>query len=606
MTLRTQLILAFLLLAVVPLTGITVYSYVSSSEAYRQAVEDEGEELAQDMTRRMEGVRSELDYKIQSLGLKPFYALSAAPVKELEKDVEQTYSQFLSSLGDAAVYLESLEFSPAPPAIEGDAGSPLEPDLPRPALPPPPPPIKGSPAEPVVIVLAEQEVPGDEVAVPEANGEYDFSFHMGDERIVLSYRSGPATVNVPGLNPEAGGQLKKEGYRRRHEIRIREIVQKAQRHAVAVSMMINENNLETVTKLAEEKLKVEQEKVKDLEKDWKMVAGDRSKCLDFAAPVRMSGERIGEVKAQVNAREVLGSVLSRTKTREGEIPFSIDNDGRVYTQRPADIEQLEELQISMGDSRVIREVPEEWLLVARQHNDSGITFGIARPIGAGLQEIQKAAMSNFGWGMGMVCLALLGILPLSNRMTRNLATLAEGAEKMASGNLDVQVPVRSKDEFGRLAATFNRMGQDLKAHQARLVEQERLRKELEMCRRIQEEMLPRNPLRLPFAEVQGVSVPAREVGGDFFNYFPLPDGSVAVLIGVVSGKGVAAALLMANVQATLRAKLSENVDLAELARQLDSEIDAATPSNTYLTLFFGILDSTGRQLRWVNAGHNTQ
>jgi sigma-B regulation protein RsbU (phosphoserine phosphatase) len=119
-------------------------------------------------------------------------------------------------------------------------------------------------------------------------------------------------------------------------------------------------------------------------------------------------------------------------------------------------------------------------------------------------------------------------------------------------------------------------------------------------------MLPRTPLRLGAAEIKGVSIPAREVGGDFFNYFALPDGRLALLVGDVSGKGVSAALLMANVQATLRARLPREPDLARLATELDREIDETTPRGVYLTLFLGILDSARHELRYVNAGHNPQ
>src|SRR5688572_5089061 len=150
------------------------------------------------------------------------------------------------------------------------------------------------------------------------------------------------------------------------------------------------------------------------------------------------------------------------------------------------------------------------------------------------------------------------------------------------------------------------MAEDLQRHQTLIVQQERLRRELELSRLIQTDMLPRVPLRLGAAEIKGVSIPAREVGGDFFNYFALPDGRLALLVGDVSGKGVSAALLMANVQATLRARLPLEQDLARLASELDREIDETTPGGVFLTLFLGILDTARHELRYVNAGHNPQ
>jgi sigma-B regulation protein RsbU (phosphoserine phosphatase) len=191
-------------------------------------------------------------------------------------------------------------------------------------------------------------------------------------------------------------------------------------------------------------------------------------------------------------------------------------------------------------------------------------------------------------------------------MTRHLTSLSDGVRQLASGDFKTRVAVRSKDEFGALAAAFNQMAADLERHQTLVVEQERLRRELELSRLIQTEMLPRGGLRLGPAEIKGISIPAREVGGDFFNYFVLPDGRLALLVGDVSGKGVGAALLMANVQATLRARLPLETDLAALAAGLDREIDETTPRGVFLTLFMGILEKNGRTLRYVNAGHNPQ
>jgi len=150
------------------------------------------------------------------------------------------------------------------------------------------------------------------------------------------------------------------------------------------------------------------------------------------------------------------------------------------------------------------------------------------------------------------------------------------------------------------------MAKDVAHHQQLVVERERLQRELELCRRIQTEMLPHASLRLGPTEVKGISIPAREVGGDFFNYFELPGGHMAVLVGDVSGKGISAAILMANIQATLRARLPIEPDLARLTAAIDTEIDASTPPGVYATLFLGIVDPVGKTLRYVNAGHHPQ
>jgi sigma-B regulation protein RsbU (phosphoserine phosphatase) len=119
-------------------------------------------------------------------------------------------------------------------------------------------------------------------------------------------------------------------------------------------------------------------------------------------------------------------------------------------------------------------------------------------------------------------------------------------------------------------------------------------------------MLPRAPLHFGLTEVKGISVPAREVGGDFFNYFQLDSGLVALLVGDVSGKGVGAALLMANIQASLRTRFALGQGLSAIAEAIDRDIEANSPGPVYATLFIAIFDPATRLMRYVNAGHNPQ
>ena len=101
-------------------------------------------------------------------------------------------------------------------------------------------------------------------------------------------------------------------------------------------------------------------------------------------------------------------------------------------------------------------------------------------------------------------------------------------------------------------------------------------------------------------------MPAREVGGDFFNYFALDSGLVALLVGDVSGKGVGAALLMANIQASLRTRFALGQGLSAIAEAIDLDIEANSPGPVYATLFIAIFDPATRRMRYVNAGHNPQ
>ncbi|HSD66916.1 MAG TPA: SpoIIE family protein phosphatase [Vicinamibacteria bacterium] len=304
-------------------------------------------------------------------------------------------------------------------------------------------------------------------------------------------------------------------------------------------------------------------------------------------------------------RLLLRAILSTAERSQGAIPFALDREGRLYAPDPADESVLFGLGVAPGRPAT-RPDAGDWVVGTRFEGETGIRIGVARPVGPALTEIRRTAARNLGLGLGLAAVALVGILPLSRRMTRHLASLTEGAERLAAGDLDVRVSVPHGREFRQLALTFNRLARELHVNQERLLEQERLRKELEIGRRIQEELLPRGPLLGPFAEVGGISIPAREVGGDFFNYFPLREDEVAILVGDVSGKGVGAALLMASLQATIRARLGLEHDLARLVEALDREMGSNEPLAPYYTLFLAVLEGRTGWLRYVNAGHNTQ
>jgi serine phosphatase RsbU (regulator of sigma subunit) len=327
----------------------------------------------------------------------------------------------------------------------------------------------------------------------------------------------------------------------------------------------------------------------------------------LGVPIERQGRVVGTVNAQLNKERVMAAVFDEARVDQGEVPFAVDEDGKLFAPKSSQ----KGLLASLGATRLSApgttsvENSDQWLVVKRRES-GGMTFGIARPLGDSLVALRRTMMQNLMLGLLVIGIAAIGIIPISHGMTRDLARLADNAGQIAHGNFSVRVPVRSHDEIGRLSAAFNRMAEGVEAHQRLVVDQERLQRELELCRRIQTEMLPHGALRLGFAEVKGVSIPAREVGGDFFNYFVLDSGEIALLVGDVSGKGVGAALLMANVQATLRARLPLERDLSLLVDAIDRDVDERTPGGVYVTLFVGILDPATRRLRYVNAGHHPQ
>ncbi len=527
MSVRTRLILAFLILSVLPLTAVTLYSYGSSVGAFRAAVASESGRMALDLQQRLDTVTEDLGRQVgRAWEPDPVPAGQQAKNDGGMPGKVEVVERIASLLGDSARLLDHVEFTPtheapAPP-------SPRSGSAPTPPAPPAPP-AAGAPPPPLP--------PRVEIDMREVMAQVE------------------KEVAAEGLPPEAAAQIRALGER----------LGPVLRDGLAIAGSATRSAAATASQHARERAARARQAARAERRA--ALAGEA-----LAVPVMRDGEMVGSVSAQLNLPRTFALVLGSAHASQGEIPFAIDADGALHAASPAQKDQLTALNVTASRRSGVRQEG-DWVVVTREA-PSNITFGIARPIAQSLQEIRKASVRSLSLGLGVIALALIGIVPLSRRMTRNLTTLTDGVQRIAQGDFSARVPVRSRDEFGALAGAFNQMAQDVEHRQQLVVERERLKRELELCRRIQTEMLPHAPLRLGATEVKGISIPAREVGGDFFNYFELPGGDLAVLVGDVSGKGISAALLMANIQATLRARLPLEPDLARLTTAIDKEIEA--------------------------------
>jgi sigma-B regulation protein RsbU (phosphoserine phosphatase) len=136
-------------------------------------------------------------------------------------------------------------------------------------------------------------------------------------------------------------------------------------------------------------------------------------------------------------------------------------------------------------------------------------------------------------------------------------------------------------------------------------QKERLNRELEIAREVQERLFPQDLPAVEGLDYYGACRPALGVGGDYYDFIELPEGKFGLAIGDVSGKGIGASLMMASLQASLRGQaIHYKDDLAELMRQVNALLYEASTSNRYATFFYGRYAPATRLLTYVNAGHN--
>ena len=139
--------------------------------------------------------------------------------------------------------------------------------------------------------------------------------------------------------------------------------------------------------------------------------------------------------------------------------------------------------------------------------------------------------------------------------------------------------------------------------QQQMIEKQRMEKELAIAREIQFSLLPQVIPQQAGYEIASVFIPCYTVGGDYYDFLPLSDNEMGIAIGDVSGKSTPAAIMMASAQASLRTLASLKVADPEVTIQRLNQLLCRSPSNKYVTFFYGILNHKTNRLSYVNAGH---
>jgi serine phosphatase RsbU (regulator of sigma subunit) len=203
--------------------------------------------------------------------------------------------------------------------------------------------------------------------------------------------------------------------------------------------------------------------------------------------------------------------------------------------------------------------------------------------------------------------AWLGIR-LSRHIVAAIDDLSLGARQIAVGNFAYRLPVSRNDQLSDLERGFNDMAGGLERLQQEELARQRLEDEMDLARGVQDRLYPRSVPQLKGVTIAGRTQPARLIGGDLYDFFDLGVGRVGVLCADVSGKGIPAALMMANLQAIARGHSGRRRDLPclrpdEFVEVLNQELTGRFGDNRYATLFWCEYNAETRKLRYVNAGN---
>jgi sigma-B regulation protein RsbU (phosphoserine phosphatase) len=295
---------------------------------------------------------------------------------------------------------------------------------------------------------------------------------------------------------------------------------------------------------------------------------------------------------------LVGIATNMTAGKSGVEKVSF-NDSMVYVAYAPVSSMNWSFAVSMPETAILAPILKTEATIALETKETG----------ARIAEQTSQVLFIFAF---LFCLLLLIVIILSWRLariiTRPVDALKAGAVALGSGDLDYRVDLKTGDEFEELGHSFNTMASDLSTSIENLrrttAEKERYTKELEIAKEIQDTFLPESVPVIPGIGIAAATIPAMEIGGDFYDFIPVGQGRWGITMADVSGKGISAALFMALSRTLLHVSGGTASDPMAAIRQANQWIYEDGRSSMFVTVFYGVLDPAAMQFSYVNAGHN--
>jgi serine phosphatase RsbU (regulator of sigma subunit) len=194
-------------------------------------------------------------------------------------------------------------------------------------------------------------------------------------------------------------------------------------------------------------------------------------------------------------------------------------------------------------------------------------------------------------------------MTLARSITSSIHELFTGTERVRLGDFSHRINIPTNDQLGELAASFNQMTGSIENLLQTAAEKKRMEEELRIARQIQMSLLPRGPLDVPGLGITALCVPAREVGGDYYDFFPLGEDRLGVLIADVSGKGTSAALYMAELKGLVLALSQQFGSPRELLLEVNRILSENLDSRSFITMTYAVMDLRAAHMTFCRAGH---
>jgi sigma-B regulation protein RsbU (phosphoserine phosphatase) len=225
---------------------------------------------------------------------------------------------------------------------------------------------------------------------------------------------------------------------------------------------------------------------------------------------------------------------------------------------------------------------------------------VSRSVGQGLLLVLFVIGALF---LIIEFIALIAGFALAKSITGSVHELFIGTERVRQGDFTHKIAIASDDQLGELAGSFNSMTASIEDLLRQAAEKKRLEEELRIAHEIQMSLLPQGPLEMPGLSVTALCIPAREVGGDYYDFLPLDDHRLGVLIADVSGKGTSAALYMAELKGLVLSLSEIHTSPRDLLIAANRIIAKHLDARSFITMTYAILNLRTQTMTYARAGH---
>ncbi len=218
-----------------------------------------------------------------------------------------------------------------------------------------------------------------------------------------------------------------------------------------------------------------------------------------------------------------------------------------------------------------------------------------------LAPIVKFRLYYLMSGAAFIVLILLLIRFVTGRTVSSIKDISRAAERIADGDFGKPLPVKTRDEVGELARSFNTMMRQLE-------ERMRIKQALDVAMEVQQNLLPQEMPQIPGLDIAGRSIYCDQTGGDFYDLLEMRrqhTDHLGIAVGDVSGHGVSAALLMATIRAFIKSRVTQLESIAESITSVNRLLAQDTgDTGQFVTVFYAEISPAEKILRWVRAGHD--